>query len=92
MKFFYNHIYSNIWEMVIPDSSSIHSFKDLKGKKIGVGGLSWQNVPVTRALLKEEAGLEAGKDYTFIAVGPRAHRPGSPSPPERSMRSISSIR
>lgn len=69
VKFFYNHIYSNIWQMVVPASSSIQSFKDLKGKKIGVGGLSWQNVPVTRALLEDEAHLSSDKDYSFLAVG-----------------------
>lgn len=68
VKFFYNVTRKYNWEIIVPEASSIKELKDLKGKIIGVGGLSWGNVPVTRAMLKE-AGLNTETDVTIVPVG-----------------------
>lgn len=68
LTFFYNFMRSSVWEMVVPEQSPIKRLEDLKGKKIGVGALTWASVPTTRAML-HEVGLEDGKTVTLIGVG-----------------------
>lgn len=68
VKFFYNVTRKYNWEIIVPENSDIKRLKDLKGKTIGVGGLSWGNVPVTRAMLKE-VGLNTESDVTIVPVG-----------------------
>lgn len=68
LKFFYNMTRTSIYEVVVLDSSPFKQLSDLKGKKIGVGGLTWASVPYTKAMFKEE-GIEVGKDLELIAVG-----------------------
>jgi NitT/TauT family transport system substrate-binding protein len=68
VKFFYDVTRKYNWEIIVPEASDIKSLKDLKGKTIGVGGLSWGNVPVTRAMLKDE-GLNTDTDISIVAVG-----------------------
>jgi NitT/TauT family transport system substrate-binding protein len=52
---------------VKPDSP-IQSYKDLKGKKIGVSDLGTTDYPVTRAVL-QNIGVDPDKDVTWTAVG-----------------------
>lgn len=75
VKMFYNGIYLSPFEIVVPEGSPVHSLKDLKGKKIGVGAMSWGNVLVTKAMLKD-LGYSWPKDYTLVpvGVGPTAFR------------------
>ena len=68
LTFFYNFMRASVWEMAVPAASPVKSLGDLKGKNIGVGALTWANVPTTKAMLKE-AGMIAGKDVTLVAVG-----------------------
>jgi NitT/TauT family transport system substrate-binding protein len=68
LTFFYNFMRSSVWEMVVPAESPIKRLEDLKGKKIGVGALTWASVPTTRAML-HEVGLEDGKTVTLVGVG-----------------------
>jgi NitT/TauT family transport system substrate-binding protein len=68
LKFFYNVTRTSIYEIVVLESSSVKTLADLKGKKIGVGALSWGNIPITKAMLKD-AGLDVDKDVELIAVG-----------------------
>jgi ABC-type nitrate/sulfonate/bicarbonate transport system substrate-binding protein len=51
--------------MVLP---SVHSAKDLKGKKVAVGSLGGTNMAAARASLKA-LGLDPDKDVTYIVIG-----------------------
>jgi NitT/TauT family transport system substrate-binding protein len=51
----------------------IRDVKELKNKKIGVGGLNQASYTLLRELLSNH-GLEAGKDYTLIQAGDSAPR------------------
>lgn len=64
LKFFYNATRSSGWEFVVPEGSSIKTMKDLDGKRLGVGALSFGNVPITRAAFKE-----LGINVTLVPVG-----------------------
>lgn len=68
VKFFYNGARESIWEFLVLKDSPLKTLADLKGKVIGVGALANANVPITRAMLKE-IGLEATRDYSFLAIG-----------------------
>jgi len=68
LKFFYNMTRTSIYEIVVLDNSPIKQLSDLKGKTMGVGGLTWGSIPIAKAMFKEE-GLEVGKDLELIAVG-----------------------
>jgi NitT/TauT family transport system substrate-binding protein len=68
LKFFYNVTRTSIYEVVVLDSSPVKTLADLKGKKIGVGALSWGNIPITKAMFKD-MGVDPDKDVELIAVG-----------------------
>lgn len=68
LKFFYNMTRTSIYEVVVLETSLVRRLSDLKGQKVGVGALSWGNIPITKAMFKED-GLEVGKDVELIAVG-----------------------
>lgn len=67
-KMFYNGIYLSPYELVVREDSPIKSLADLKGKKIGVGAMSWANLAITKTMLKDE-GLELQKNYELLPVG-----------------------
>jgi len=68
LKFFYNATRESAWEIVVPEASPIKAVADLKGTKLGVGALTWGNIPITKAILKN-AGLTAGTDVELLPVG-----------------------
>jgi len=68
VKLFYNGIYLSPYEIVVKDDSPIKQASDFAGKKIGVGGMTWANIPITKAILND-AGLKFGKDYELLPVG-----------------------
>jgi NitT/TauT family transport system substrate-binding protein len=68
VRYFYNGVPTNTMEFAVLASSSVHALGDLKGKKIGVGALTWGTIPGGRAALRE-AGLTPGKDVDYVAVG-----------------------
>jgi NitT/TauT family transport system substrate-binding protein len=68
VEYFYNATPANEIELAVLDSSNIRTIADLKGKKIGVGALTWGTIPSTRALLRDQ-GLTPGKDVEIIPVG-----------------------
>lgn len=68
VRYFYNTIPSNELELAVLADGPIKTIKDLKGKKIGVGALTWGTIPSTRALLRQES-LVPGKDVDIVAVG-----------------------
>lgn len=66
--YFYNAIPANEIELAVLADGPIKTIKDLKGKKVGVGALTWGTIPSTRALLRQE-GLVPGKDVEIVPVG-----------------------
>lgn len=68
LKFFYNATPASVWEVAVLATSPIKTLADLKGKKLGVGALSFGNIPITKALL-EETGLAFEKDVELVPVG-----------------------
>lgn len=66
-RFVYNIVRSSIWELAVLEESKIKTMADLKGKSIGVGALTWGNVPVTKAAL-QAAGVDPAS-VNFVAVG-----------------------
>lgn len=68
LRYFYNGVPSQTLEYQVLADSPIRTLADLKGKKIGVGALTWGTLPNSRAALRV-AGLEPGKNVEFVAVG-----------------------
>ena len=68
LKFFYNMTRESAWEIAVPADSPIRSIADLKGKKLGVGALTWGNIPITRAMLKD-VGVDPDKEIELVPVG-----------------------
>lgn len=68
VRFFYNARPSGGMELAVLDGSPIKSLADLKGKKIGVGALTWASIPQTRAVLAKQ-GLNPDKDVQVVATG-----------------------
>lgn len=68
IKFFYNFYPRNIFEFTVLKDSPIKTLADLKGKKLGVGALSWGNLPMSRLML-QNAGVTWMKDVQFLPVG-----------------------
>jgi len=68
VKLFYNGIFLSPYEIVVKDDSPVKQAADFAGRKIGVGGMTWANIPITKAIL-HDAGLTLGKDYELLPVG-----------------------
>lgn len=64
LKFFYNATRESAWEFVVLEDSPIKTLSDLKGKRLGVGALTFGNIPITRAMFKE-----IGADVELQPVG-----------------------
>jgi NitT/TauT family transport system substrate-binding protein len=54
VRFFMNWLRSQTFEFVVPEASPIRTLADLKGKKLGVGALTWGNLPLSRAMLASQ--------------------------------------
>ncbi len=67
IKFFYNHLRSFSFEVVVPPESPINSIADLKGKRLGLLSLTAPYAQVTRVVLKEN-GLSPS-DVELMPVG-----------------------
>jgi NitT/TauT family transport system substrate-binding protein len=67
MKFTYNYIRRSLWEIVVLEDSQIRTLADLRSKTIGVGGVSWGNVPITKALLASN-GIKPD-EFKLLGVG-----------------------
>lgn len=68
IKMFYNVFRKSVWEFAVLEDSPIREMKDLKGKKIGVFGMTSGNIPIARAQFKE-LGMDIGKDVELVPVG-----------------------
>ena len=68
LAFFYNMDRASRWEMVVRHDGAIRSLQDLKGRRIGVGALTYNSIPVLRAMLAD-AGAGPGEGTKIVAVG-----------------------
>lgn len=68
LKFFYSFITKNPFPLAVRENSPIKTLQDLKGKKIGVYGMSAVQFYTTQAIMKS-VGFLKDKDYTLIDVG-----------------------
>ena len=66
LKYFYNATRESAWEFIVLADSPVRELKDLRGKKIGVGALTFGNIPITKAMFKE-FGFEA--ELVPVGVG-----------------------
>lgn len=68
VRFVANWLRSQTFEFVVLDNSPVKTLRDLKGKKMGVGALTWGNLPLSRAML---ASVDVGwnKDVQVLPVG-----------------------
>ena len=70
-KNYYTAYQGNIYGIAVPESSSIKSVEDLKGKKIGVTSMASGGVMVARALVAQQ-GFNPDHDVSLIVVGEAA--------------------
>lgn len=68
VTYFYNFYPRNIFEFTVLEDSPVKSLADLKGKTLGVGALSWGNLPMSRLMLAD-AGVTWMKDLRVVPVG-----------------------
>jgi NitT/TauT family transport system substrate-binding protein len=75
VRLVYNNLRRSLWEFGVLESSPVRSLSDLKGRALGVGALTWGNLPTTRLLLAD-AGVTWQRDVEIkpIGMGPAAWR------------------
>jgi NitT/TauT family transport system substrate-binding protein len=66
--FFYEYTYPYKWDVATSPNSPIKSYKDLKGKNIGVSSFGGTEYQVTRNVL-HSMGIDPDKDVHWTAVG-----------------------
>lgn len=64
IRYAYKGVRNSAWQIAVMADSPYHEIKDLGGKTIGVGALTFGNVPMTKALLNR-----AGVKAEIVAVG-----------------------
>jgi NitT/TauT family transport system substrate-binding protein len=67
-KMFYQYTYPYKWDIGVPPGSPLRSYRDLKGKKVGVSDFGATEYPVTKNVLKA-LGLDPEKDVNWVSVG-----------------------
>src|ERR1044072_993399 len=75
VKNYYTAYQANIYGIAVPDDSSIKTFADLKGKKIGVTSMASAGVIVARALASNN-GFNPDRDISIVVAG-EAARPAA---------------
>lgn len=68
VKFVSSVFPSQIFEFVVLENSSVKTLSDLRGRKLGVGGLTWGNLPMSRVMLAD-AGVKWQEDVQVLPVG-----------------------
>ncbi len=66
--YYYNIMPTWTLQLAVLESSGIKTVADLKGKKVGIGALTWGTIPMLKARLKD-AGLVVGENVELAAVG-----------------------
>ena len=70
-KNYYTAYQGNIYGIAVPEGSPVRSFKDLKGKKIGVTSMASAGVIIARALAATN-GMDPDRDVTIVVAGEAA--------------------
>jgi NitT/TauT family transport system substrate-binding protein len=68
LRFTMNWLRSSTFEFVVLENSPIRSLADLRGRKLGVGALTWGNLPLSRAMLAS-VGVAWQRDVEVLPVG-----------------------
>jgi NitT/TauT family transport system substrate-binding protein len=68
IRMFYNVFRNSVWEFAVLENSPIRQLTDLKGKKVGVLGMTSGNIPITKAQFRE-LGMQVGRDVDLVPVG-----------------------
>lgn len=68
VKFVINWLRSQTFEFVTLEDSPITELADLAGGKLGVGALTWGNLPLSRAMLSS-VGLRWNEDVEVLPIG-----------------------
>ena len=68
VEIFYEYTYPYKWDIAVKPGSSIKTYSDLKGKKLGVSNFGNTDYPVTQVVLKG-IGIDPKKDVSWVAVG-----------------------
>jgi NitT/TauT family transport system substrate-binding protein len=71
IKNFYTAYQANIYGIAVPEDSTIKTFADLKGKKIGVTSMASAGVIIARALAANH-GFNPDKDISIVVAGEAA--------------------
>lgn len=67
LHFVYNVFRKSVWQIAVLENSPLQAVKDLKGKTVGVGALTFANVVQTKSLLRRNDIDPSGT--SFVAVG-----------------------
>lgn len=67
-KIFYTAYQGNIYGIMVPASSKVEKFTDLKGKRIGVTSMASAGVIIARALATIN-GMDPDRDITIVVAG-----------------------
>jgi len=68
VTYVYNWRRRSPYEIAVKESSPLKTLADLRGKKLGVGAMTWANLPMTRAALSD-LGIRWQQDVTIVPVG-----------------------
>jgi NitT/TauT family transport system substrate-binding protein len=68
VRFTMNWLRSQTFEFVVLENSPVRTLADLRGKKMGVGALTWGNLPLSRAMLAS-VGVTWQRDVEILPVG-----------------------
>jgi NitT/TauT family transport system substrate-binding protein len=68
LRFVVNWLRSQTFEFVTLESGPVRTLADLRGRKMGVGALTWGNLPLSRAMLAN-AGVTWQRDVEILPVG-----------------------
>lgn len=68
VRFVMNWLRSQTFEFVVLENSPLQSLEDLRGGKLGVGALTWGNLPLSRAMLGN-LGIVWNQDVEVLPIG-----------------------
>lgn len=68
VRFVYNYLRTNVNDFAVLADSPIRTLADLKGRKLGIGSLTFASIPMTKAAFKD-LGIVWQKDVEIRPVG-----------------------
>jgi NitT/TauT family transport system substrate-binding protein len=76
LKFFYNHFRRSVYQLIVPEKSSIQKLSDLKGKKIGITNMEAAPSKILDAAFRDyKIGTAKDVEFTIVTSGGAAIRP-----------------